>query len=327
MHVVRLLWAAAIVVGGGEARGAAPCSTAAACIEAATELQRRYPEAPPAIVARALGFYERACSLGGAKACRKAGMLIRDRAPDPARMKSAFGLGCTLEDATSCNELGMVLVKSEPFKGRQLFQNACRLDSGVGCSNLALAFRDGIGGKVDLAKAEATSDRACKLGHGDACSIQALLVEKRGGKRKVAKRVTRLMVRGCELGSANACTSAGTRYALGVGTPKSTTKAEAFLVRGCDMNFGPACYFLALGRLNKATTRTSRLPSLKLLLRACDLKHVPACERVISEAERDGLSAVSGKSLRMLKRAFCTTTPTAKRCRSGASSSKAPTER
>jgi len=283
------------------------CKTARACVAAAKKLQAKHPKPSAAVVEEALGYYEKACSLGDGRSCRKAGMLIRDSAPDTKRMRSAFGLGCTLEDALSCSELGMVLVKTDPKEARKLFTSACKLDHPLGCHNLAVLHRDGLGGPKDAKAAEDTAAKACRLKRGDACSTQAMLLEKRLGKTsKGAPAATRLLEKGCALASGECCGAAGTRYAIGYGAAKQPKRARVLLERGCKLKNGSACHHLGLAWVRGLLGKADQDRGFEALAKSCRLKHGPGCAYLAVAAHKAGKASVGGFTVNQLKDATCT---------------------
>ncbi|MCR8706610.1 tetratricopeptide repeat protein [Campylobacter sp. W0066.2] len=66
-------------------------------------------------------------------------------------------------------------VKKDNFKAMELFQQACDLNDGLGCSNLGAMYANGKGVRKDLSKALEYFGKACDLKSDEGCENYARL--------------------------------------------------------------------------------------------------------------------------------------------------------
>lgn len=103
---------------------------------------------------KALSHYQAACRRGLTRSCQAA---------------------CKLEDAASCNRLGLLVVRRRHHRqwrkrARSAFGRACDLGSATGCGNVAKHLLKGRQTEANLAQAKAYFTKACDGGFQRACA-------------------------------------------------------------------------------------------------------------------------------------------------------------
>lgn len=124
-----------------------------------------------------LDFNIKACMLGLAPACTKAGLQLdtaRGVERDAPRAIEMYEKACGLGEVDGCTAVGDLLGAPETppdAKSRALaaFIKACVGHSGYGCLRVGAAFNDGIGTQPDLEKARSHFARACEFSDQDGC--------------------------------------------------------------------------------------------------------------------------------------------------------------
>jgi TPR repeat protein len=147
--------------------------------------------------ARARAVYERACDLGQAHSCSNVGLFLQDGRGGEADVTCALEYlrqGCKDGDPKGCTWVAKIHRDSEGYqdarsaaeyaqigcnlrdasakdvrRARQLYEQTCAQDSGLGCSNLSKMLRSGEGGPRDRGRATELNRRACDLGYARAC--------------------------------------------------------------------------------------------------------------------------------------------------------------
>lgn len=130
-----------------------------------------------------LDFSVKACMLGVAPACARAGEQIntaRGVERDEARAIELFEKACGLGEVDGCTGAGKLLGgpdSPDDAKARALaaFIKACVGHSGYGCLRVGIAFHDGDGAPQDLDKAKSHFTRACDFSDQDGCRAAAQL--------------------------------------------------------------------------------------------------------------------------------------------------------
>jgi TPR repeat protein len=207
--------------------------------------------------------------------------------------------GCRLGNARGCARLGAIYVNggngvaANPKRARELFQQACAGQSGLGCAFLAVGHWSKGGDVVEARTALDLAEKGCRLGNGWSCGLEGSWAAAVAGPGGDEARVRRAFARGCDLDDAPACSSAGMLALTGSpGAPADDQRALAFLKKGCDGGDGGGCHELGVfyndGRAGLARDEGR---ALALFQRACKLGDTSACPD-------PGAGAARGRPLR-----------------------------
>ncbi|MBN2694717.1 sel1 repeat family protein, partial [bacterium] len=77
---------------------------------------------------------------------------------------------CESEIPEACVVLGKKIFKTDINRANELYEKACDLGNGKGCSQLGCSYRNGCGVRKDINKANKLYEKACDLGDGAICS-------------------------------------------------------------------------------------------------------------------------------------------------------------
>lgn len=199
-----------------------------------------------------VAIVEKACSLGYAAACSRAGYIYQSRAYGTkveAEKKDAFARAaklmtsaCDLGEAQSCSSLAYYFdptsmdqpgFAKSADKSVAYVRRACDLGLGASCGRLGDMHRDGKGLREDSKLAIAAYERQCSAGaflDGDGCyKIGAIYANGKGIATDKTKALG-YFERACTLRNMAAC-MAGVQLA---NEAKDTSKARTLLERGCN---------------------------------------------------------------------------------------------
>jgi uncharacterized protein len=135
--------------------------------------------------ARGLELASRACdgaekdetSTYVAGACSNAGVLLAGMKPvDKEKVRTYLERGCAIADE-KCTNLGVayadgLIGEKDPTTARGVFTRACEANDPDGCSALGRQLVEGVGGPKDVAKAKELFAAACKAGSKKGCINQ-----------------------------------------------------------------------------------------------------------------------------------------------------------
>jgi TPR repeat protein len=196
------------------------------------------------------------CLSGQGDACMQVGASFRigdEGFPrDFAQAVVAYGRGCNLGDARSCNNLGDALAYGEGvdrdlYRAVDAFDKSCRLGEALGCANLGYRLERGLGVARDLARARSLYRDACNIGSAYAC-LHLELLAAQGGKpaRDPAGSLAR-WARACDGRDGRACAFVGLLYDDGPdGLARDETRSLAAMARGCTLGEPRACDWVRL---------------------------------------------------------------------------------
>lgn len=159
---------------------------------------------------------------------------------------------------------------------------ACEGGKMSGCTQLAMAYVQGIGGLTqDPTRAAQLYTRACEGGDMQGCTVLGTgYLNGFGGLTKDPKHAVELFSRACEGGDLPGCTQLGVAHlnAFG-GVTKDDALAVQLFTKTCGGGDMPGCHDLGvayaqgLGGLTKDEPR-----AVQLYTQACDGGHMPACQ-------------------------------------------------
>lgn len=152
---------------------------------------------------------------------------------------------CAADHAQDCNDLGSIYAEGERVekdwpKAMTLFEKACKLDSKVGCANMAFMLRKRAT-PPEPARAYTFLERACSLGAADACNTMGFMQDHGEGMAEDNTKALSLFDQACEKGSGIGCKNAGFMYADGTGTERNQATAVARFEKGCELEDWTAC--------------------------------------------------------------------------------------
>ena len=199
---------------------------------------------------RALRAYRRACTLKHGMSCWNAGYMVRLGKGVPKDRQQAFELlqsGCALGYPKACTFAGRDLIaRKQPREAAAAFEVACKGDHALGCYELGLLARDGVGAEEDLARARQLFDSSCEKGVLDACYARLALAHRVGlqlaGGDNIATGLRALCT---DREHAESCTLLGQLHAKGEGGAQRDAAAAAkHYERGCQLSDKKACKLL-----------------------------------------------------------------------------------
>jgi TPR repeat protein len=146
-------------------------------------------------------------------------------------------MGCDFGHASCCNNLGVAQERGEggPIdraKAKTLYEKACKLKDGLGCSN----FGDLLSRDKSYEPARAAYTQSCDLSYTDGCyRLGGMMISGDGGKKDTAAGLS-LLSKACEgkPPSQDACGEIGLVYGLGDGVPADKAKGDKLMQAACD---------------------------------------------------------------------------------------------
>jgi TPR repeat protein len=179
------------------------------------------------------------CELGDASSCTEIGFehLTGRRVPlDRARAAEFFRKACDGGDHYGCNNLGALLIRGSAADARRalaLLEGVCGSEPSL-CSNLAVAYRDGLGMPAQPARATELFSRGCLGGDAGSCHDLALAYDNGVGVLRDVPRAAELQAESCRRGFMQACAVMGTRYLYGTGVKVDEALAVRYWKAACD---------------------------------------------------------------------------------------------
>lgn len=203
----------------------------------------------PADAAAALPLYDKACRLGRASACVRAGLLHEHGKGTPKDFGAAapyYSKACDAGDAWGCYDLGLLHRygrpgPADPARAAALFDRACGAERPEACERLAELLWNGEGVARDEARATGLWERGCQAELVDSCRLLAhAYVEGRGRDLDPARGASMLLDL-CAKQSAAACSDLALLHVSGTGVARDPGRAGRLLDEACRAGFAPAC--------------------------------------------------------------------------------------
>ncbi len=119
-----------------------------------------------------------ACNAGDAEQCRRLGTTFqfgnKATQKDDAKALGFYEKACTLKSAAGCVSAGQMFefhhgVDKDDAKAAGFYKQGCDLGYQVGCANYAIMLENGRGVPKDVVMAATLYDGACQKGAGLAC--------------------------------------------------------------------------------------------------------------------------------------------------------------
>jgi TPR repeat protein len=197
---------------------------------------------------------ERACHLGDAAGCERAGLALLSpnvgtaRADDVSSAIAMLERACDARDALACSRAGAVLdagktIPRDAARATRLLTRACREGDATSCVRAGTMLAKGDGIERDDVRANELLERACNLGDGyrKACFDLARRVASGQGGVPDLRRAADLYLRGCappestdesEEGN-HSCSRAGSMYETGDGVKKDFERGMTLHLLAC----------------------------------------------------------------------------------------------
>jgi uncharacterized protein len=274
----------AIVVVLASATGhAAPCADADACVEEGKRLEAKDPRA-------AFAAFDRGCQMHYPLSCVGAAFLLRDGKlgkPDRERAQGYLVIACgkNFEEPLSCALVGTNLLKDIGGTGDHaknvelatvVLRKSCEGGAPLGCYNLGVVARDGMGMKPDPKLAYASFEKACAGGEAKGCAEQANGLHRGLGVAKDEPRALALFEKACNDEPA-ACFNLAYALSQGIAGKKDDVRARALYVKACDAGEAVACYNLAMMIAGARGGPANSAEAHRRLDQACKLGARRAC--------------------------------------------------
>ena len=208
-----------------------------------------------ASLTKAVSLYEKACTLGRARACTALGNHYGsgNAALPQSKAKAVqyFYKACMGRELTGCNNLGLAYAKGEgvsrnPVQAFTLFQYACSQKLNSACANLGASYSLGDGVKQNKRRAVALFKRTCKKGDLGSCYNLGVHYAKGMGVIKNARRAVSLYEKACAADKAEACNNLSIMVDDGRGVKKDRRRAINLFRIGCTLQSAESCF--SLGR-------------------------------------------------------------------------------
>ena len=204
---------------------------------------------------KAVSLYEKACTLGRARACTVLGNHYGSgNAVLPQSKTKAvqyFHKACMGRELTGCNNLGLAYAKGEgvvrnSVQAFTLFQYACSQKLSSACANLGASYSLGDGVKQNKRRAVALFKRTCKEGGLGSCYNLGVHYAKGMGVSKSERRAVSLYEKACAADKAEACNNLSIMVDDGRGVKKDRQRAINLFRKGCALQSAESCF--SLGR-------------------------------------------------------------------------------
>ncbi|HET9960521.1 MAG TPA: tetratricopeptide repeat protein, partial [Polyangiaceae bacterium] len=104
-------------------------------------------------------------------------------------------------DPASCVSLGSRILGREATRAAHLFHAACEAGHPLGCNDLGVLYRDGIGLQQDPVRAARYFEQACADDSAEGCNNLGVLKQRGLGTNLDSERARALYRQACELGS------------------------------------------------------------------------------------------------------------------------------
>ncbi len=226
------------------------------------------------------------CTAGERGSCHALGRLYVAGAPglakDPKRALELFDKACGLEHGGGCSDLGIALLSSEagapdPKRAAASFERACKLGEANGCFNLANLYYDGVGVDADKAQAITLYEQACNAGKAAGCINLGAAYDDGEGVPEDKTKAFSLFKRACEGDEPIGCSNLAFMFAKGSGTAVDQAQAARFYERGCTLGNAQACEYIGTRYLDGNGVEQNAERGRALLKQACDGGSQTAC--------------------------------------------------
>jgi hypothetical protein len=201
--------------------------------------------------------------------------------------------GCELGAMEACGQAGALLATgttglSDPARGYDLLERACRGEQWQACANAAIMARDGLAHDADWASARDYFGMACDGGIASACNdlgIMWMQLADRSGDERWRDPALLVFIASCDGGDGAGCSNAARQLREGRGVPADPVRAYDLALRGCDAKSARACLLASEMRRTGDGVESDQESARELRQKACDLGRPAACDLVDSTAD------------------------------------------
>lgn len=229
-------------------------------------------------------FPELLCAVGRASLCAEAA-LNAYRKSDFTRYYQYSEKSCRGGSATGCSNVGVafeqgLFVQKDYARARGYYETACSKQSAIACRNLGNLHLWGFGVPRDRALALRYLKQACDANLGEGCNDLARALPHAGSGDSERARAERraLFVRACDAGNQFGCANLANELAhLKNPTPAEAARAAELASKGCLLEHPFSCF--VFGYLLENGIGTSRnLPAARERYQfACDHEVAASC--------------------------------------------------
>lgn len=142
----------------------------------------------PRDLKKAYKFYDKACTLGLAKACSNLALLLKEQGYENEAIL-AFNRGCKLADATSCNSVATFYEEEKDGElTLSFYKKSCDLKDAGACYKLGSIYEKGELVRQNLKSSLSFYSQSCSFGLGEACYLLGRYNEKEKKDMQSAKK-------------------------------------------------------------------------------------------------------------------------------------------
>ncbi len=181
---------------------------------------------------------------------------------------------CTAGDGEACVQLAAAYEDGRGLKVNQVFtaallQRACEMKHYRGCSRLGLRLYKGVNGTRDLPGAAKYLEMACKADQQMACLNFGNLLEKGEGMPANPARAVEIYDTWCSRAHFRSCVRLGHLLKDGKGVDKNPDKAHQSFVQACDGDDHEGCYMAGVMAATGQSGSLDYMGALDWLDKAC----------------------------------------------------------
>lgn len=142
----------------------------------------------PRDLKKAYKFYDKACTLGLAKACSNLALLLKEQGYENEAIL-AFNRGCKLSDTASCNAVALFYENEQDGDlALSFYKKSCSLKDGKACYKLGSIYEKGELVRQNLTSSISFYTQSCSFGYAEACYLLGRYNEKEKKDMAKAKR-------------------------------------------------------------------------------------------------------------------------------------------
>jgi TPR repeat protein len=213
-------------------------------------------------------LFEESCQQGDLPRCVLLGAFYEDT--DPKRAEEIFDQACKKQSGEACFRLAML------FSGDlSLLQRSCGLNFQGGCRALLSAKE---GAESAILALQKTWERSCLQGDVAACEY-LLRVNPKESQEEIKQQIARLYEEECSVGVGQSCYRwfRLDKKERSISAPEARTRTRAVLERGCTAGKSSECLLLSGFLIPKESAR-----AIEALERGCALGSSAACQQLSS---------------------------------------------
>jgi len=195
---------------------------------------------------------------------------------------SLYTKACTVGDANGCTKAGAyhvcgVGVVQNGKLGTSFLERGCELGDVEACSAFALIAIEGRVIPRDTARAYAVLDKSCSKGQPRACGTLGGMLLASAPAKEHARAVT-LLEKGCDQNDLESCTNLGVVFQNGIaGRAKDYARSFALTKKACEGGHKGGCGNLGTFYVIGQGTEKDEALGVKLLNVACDDGDMGSC--------------------------------------------------